>query len=185
MATLTRYQSWPPPTVDLTRTEKIQLGVALAAVVTIAGVAIYLRHGSLIPTTTSSKPPNYGIRINKSCSDYEVTDQARFEATFGVEVNDALASGELDPHAIVKRFLIKVSQGRCKGYPGDTRSPNEALLYYTLLGDVLDEMLARRMISDQVYEANLLTTEGWAIGQGVAREDLDEYDDLLEIEQAG
>jgi len=178
MATTT-ISTTPPTALDLTRDEKVKLAVVSAAALAIVGVAIYMRNSGPV-FTASSKPPDYGIKINPTCSEWTVTDKARLDATFGVELNDAIARGDLDPHKITAKFLSKISKGKCRSYPGDTRSPAEALLYYTVLQDVATVLLERNQISEAIFDATILETEAWAIRQGVDREDLDDFEDIID-----
>jgi hypothetical protein len=168
--------------ISLTREEKIQIGVVTLAVVGVVGVTWWWSRGggSLFGPRASGE--GYGLKINPSCSDWSVSNPARLQASFGATVDQEIADGNIDPHSIAQIFIAKVSDGHCRSYPNETQSPKEALLYYTVLRDVLEELVVQRQITEQTFEVKLTEARAWGLQQGLTNPDFDNIEDLIEEE---
>lgn len=166
------------PGFSLTREEKIQIGVVTFAVVGVIGVTWWWsRGGSLWGRKTTGE--GYGLTINPSCSDWSVSNPARLQASFGATVDQEIANGNLDPHSITSIFISKISGGNCRTYPSDTESPKEALLYYSILRDVLEELVVQQQITDQDFEVKLTEARAWGLKQGLKSADFDNIEELI------
>lgn len=160
----------------MTRDEKVQLAVGLSGVVVIGVITVFVFTRSAQASIPSK---NYGIKINATCSDWEVYNQARFEATFEQTLDMEIANGNLDAHDIAVKFLRKISSGRCKGYGSQTTSPREAMLYYVIFRDVLQDLRHQNLIKESSFNARLLEAQAWGIEQGIEPDDFQSLEELI------
>ncbi len=166
-----------PGALDLTRDEKIQLIVGATVVVGI-GVLTFVGFNRFAQAG-QAPTKNYGIKINATCSDWEITNQSRLDATFEATLDQEIANGNLDAHSIANKFLGKISGNRCKGFGTDAKTPREAMLYYIIFRDVLEELKAQDLIKDSTFSARLLEAQAWGIEQGVNPNDFDSLEELI------
>jgi len=163
---------------QMSRDERAQIAVAVGLGVVIIGVAWYATSGGKWRGAFST--PDYGVTINPTCSDWEVTDDGRLQRAFGRFVDDQIAYGNIDPAQIAEGFLQLVSGGSCGTRIGvKTKTPKEALLLYVIYRDVLQELVIQQQLTQQMYLAKLTAGESWALEQGVNIDVLENVDELV------
>lgn len=151
------------PVRNLTRDQKIGIGIGAGAVLAITTIA-------LVASASDKRAPRKAITVDAGCSSFTIHSVQEIEDGLRDMLRSESKRGPVDPLDLTRRYLSKVS-GNCPTYPGPTQLPMVRLfaaVYMTLLGIMKQGGIITA--EDYVVWHGMFIT--WAAGQGVSQEDL-------------
>lgn len=161
-----RVQRLKNPIRDLTREQKIVIGV---------GVGTVLALGTLATVAWASKSdppmPKRPIDIGPGCASYAIASQQQLHDDLRVRLREAAKLGPIDPLQLTARYIKSQAPG-CQTYPANTDNPGQVKLFAEIYLQLLDVMQQDNYLAPADFPTwyQMMTT--WAAGQDVAIEDL-------------
>jgi hypothetical protein len=147
--------------MDLTREDKLYLGIGVAAAIAVTTIAIVVSRDS--PKASPKK--NYGLKVGPQCSTYELTDPERAKETVAELVTKAAAKGSVDPFAVTQQWLRGAAPS-CTFFPAQVRNPGEAELFQLVFHEVATSLQEKNLISDDLKDTYFAMVDTWATSQG-------------------
>lgn len=147
--------------MDMSREDKLYLGIGIAAAIAVSTIAIVLSGDK------QKAPPkkSYGLKVGPQCSTYELTDETKAKETIAQLVSKAVTKGAVDPFNVTREW-IRAAAGQCATYPAQTQNPGEAVLFQHIFYEVLIAMREQNLVSESMEGTYTAMVDTWAQSQG-------------------
>ncbi len=161
-----RLRRMSNPIRDLSREQKIALGVGAGVVVVFGTIA------TLAVTAGAAEPPapKKAIDVGPGCTSYNL-DEQRLRDELRTRLRAAAAAGPIDPLQLTARY-IKATAPTCPTYPANTQTPAQVQLFAEVYLALLEVMQQDDYLAPEAFPTWYQMMATWAAGQGVAVEDL-------------
>lgn len=158
----------------MSKSQKRKIALGVGGAVALGAIIVAAR-----PKKKKKKKVDYGLKTNKLCNEWSVTDPDKLRRTYNDIFDAQIAKGQIDPWMITNAFLARVapqcrrpllgSKAKNKPQP-HLRNPGEAILYYNAFVDTVTSMEQEGVITAQSGDAYRLEGQAWAVREGVPSE---------------
>lgn len=146
------------PIRELTREQKIALGIAGGAVVGIATLAALIW-----ASKSEDQPKRRPLEVDEDCTSYTINRTDLREA-LREQVRAAAKKGAIDPLQVAAKYIRSVAP-RCPTYPEKTETPGQAQLFAEICTELLGVMQDANYLSASDHDTWLAMMTAWTTAQ--------------------